>query len=95
MHTPSHMETDVKCVCILSYIAAGSDFTQAIVPLVFGPTTSEMCRNINISEDRILEGVEDFSLQLTTADPAVILSPRTANVTIIDMDGKLEIYMQT
>ena len=54
-----------------------------------------MCRNISISEDRILEGVEDFSLQLTTADPAVILSPRTANVTIIDMDGKLEIYMQT
>ena len=85
----------LKCVRILSYIAAGSDFTQAIVPLVFGPTTSEMCRNINISEDRILEGVEDFSLQLTTADPAVILSPRTANVTIIDMDGKLEIYMQT
>jgi len=82
----------VKCVRILSYTAAGSDFTQAIVPLVFGPSTSEMCTNISISEDRILEGVEDFSLQLITADPAVILSPRTANVAITDMDGKLEIF---
>ena len=68
--------------------AADNDFTPAITPLVFGSSTSELCANISISQDSILETVEDFSVQLSTADPAVILSPRTASVTIVDMDGE-------
>ena len=68
--------------------AADNDFTPAITPLVFGPSTSELCTNISVSQDSILETVEDFSVQLSTADPAVILSPRTASVTIVDMDGE-------
>ena len=68
--------------------AADNDFTPAITPLVFGPTTSDLCTNISVSLDNILEMVEDFSVQLRTADPAVILSPRTASVTIVDTDGE-------
>ena len=87
---PSHMETKVR-MCVFYPIAAGSDFTPAIVPLVFGPSSpSEMCTSINITQDSILEMVEDFSLQLNTADPAVLRNPRTAMVTIVDVDdGKL------
>ena len=58
--------------------------------LTFPQGTTLRCTNISIFDDAIVENDELFSVQLTSTDPAVILSPsaRSATVTIGDDDSK-------
>ncbi len=46
------------------------------------------CVNISIINDSIVEDDEMFSLNLETNDPDVVLSPASAQVTILSDDGK-------
>jgi len=65
------------------------DFAPPIpMELTFLPGAAERCASISISNDTILEDDELFSVQLDTTDQAVTLSPGSANVTIVDDDGK-------
>ena len=67
------------------------DYAQPIpADLTFPQGTTLQCTNISISDDAIVENDELFSVQLTSTDPAVILSPsaRSATVTIGDDDSK-------
>ena len=57
--------------------------------LIFQPGTVERCIDINVTNDLILEAAEIFTVELTTTDPNVTLSPRSAVVTIIGNDGRL------
>ena len=47
-----------------------------------------LCRTIPVIDDLILEAAETIPISVTTADPAVTLSPSASMVTIIDNDGK-------
>ena len=56
--------------------------------LTFNAATSSQTVTILILEDRLFEGSETIIVTLTSTDPAVILNPSSASVTIEDNDGK-------
>ena len=65
----------------MDYIFTRSDLT-------FNTTNSSQTVTIPILDDNIVEGSETIVVTLTTADPAAILNPSSASVTIEDDDGK-------
>ena len=72
-----------------SYIhAAIVDYTVTGSDLTFNTATSSQTVTITILEDIIVEGSESIIVNITSADPAVILNPPSASVTIEDDDGK-------
>ena len=72
-----------------SYIyAATMDYIVTSSDLTFNATTSPQTVTIPILEDQIVEGSETIIVTLTSADPAAILNPSSASVTIEDDDGK-------
>ena len=56
--------------------------------LTFNATTSSQTVAIPIREDTIVESSETIIVTLTSADPAAILNPPSATVTIEDNNGK-------
>ena len=64
------------------------DYTVTSSDLTFNASTSSQTVTIPILEDDIVEGSETIIVTLTSADPAAILSPPSASVTIEDDDGK-------
>ena len=63
--------------------------------LTFLPGTTLQCASISISDDAILENDESFSVQLTSTDPAVTLSPSASSATItIGNDDSKSFYKQ-
>ena len=72
-----------------SYIyAATVDYVVTSSDLTFNATTSSQTVTIPILEDTLFEGLETIIMTLTSADPAAILNPSSASVTIEDNDGK-------
>ena len=65
----------------VDYVVTNSDLT-------FDAATSYEAVTISILEDSLVEGSETVIVTLTSADPAVILNPSTASVTIEDNDSK-------
>ena len=55
--------------------------------LQFSPIVSQICVNVSIVDDSILESDEQFEVLLETSEPMVTLSPSTAAVSIIDNDS--------
>ena len=68
-------------LAMLDYRVTSSDLT-------FNATTSSQTVTIPIIEDNIVEGLETIIVTLTSTDPAAILNPPSASVTIEDNDGK-------
>ena len=68
--------------------AGAGDYVTAVVDLSFGPTSLEDCTDISIINDVVFEQDEVFTVQLSTDDEQIMLSPRSASVTIQDNDGK-------
>ena len=56
--------------------------------LVFGKSTTTLVIPVQIEDDNILENPENFNAVLSSTDPAVVLDPDTATVTITDNDGE-------
>ena len=54
--------------------------------LVFNATVTQWYTEITINNDTLFEDDETFSVSLETDDQAVMLSPNTATVTIVDED---------
>lgn len=54
--------------------------------VVFSPLL-EVCVEISINDDAILENDEQFAVELSTADPSVQLGTESALVTIINSDS--------
>ena len=63
----------------LDYVFTSSD-------LIFD-VTSSLTVTIPILEDIVFEGSETIDVTLTSTDPAAILNPSSASVTIEDNDG--------
>ena len=64
------------------------DYTVTTSDLTFDVAPSSQTVTIPILEDNIVEGSETIIVTLTSADPASILNPSSASVTIEDNDGK-------
>ena len=65
---------------MVDYVATSSDLT-------FNATTSSQTVTIPILEDSIVEGSETIIVTLTSTDPAAILNPQSASISIEDNDG--------
>jgi len=64
------------------------DFTSTTTQLTFTSSPMELCRNITIQDDSVIEEPqEQFGLMVFTNDSAVLLSRETAGVTFIDNDS--------
>ena len=64
------------------------DYEVTSSDLTFSATTSSQTVTIPILEDKVFEGSETIIVTLTSADPAAIVNPSSASVTIEDNDGK-------
>ena len=65
-----------------------SDYTTVTAQLTFQATVTQQCSSISIVDDTILENDEVFSVQLSTLDPDVNLTPSTATVTVENDDSE-------
>ena len=68
--------------------SATVDYTVTSSDWTFNTTTSSQTVAIPIIEDDTVEDFETIIVTLTSADPAAILNPPSASVTIEDNDGK-------
>jgi len=76
----------LKCM-VLSLNAAGMDFSNTSLDLTYSPSSLTQNLMVSILNDGALEDMlEYFSLVLMSTDPAVSLTPKIANITIVD-DG--------
>ena len=75
---------------VLSLNAAGMDFSNTSLDLTYSPSSLVQNLMVSILNDGALEDMlEYFSLVLMSTDPAVLLNPKIANITIVDdSDGK-------
>ena len=64
------------------------DYTVTSSDLTFDVATSSQTVTIPILEDHLFEGSETIIVTLTSADPAAVLNPPSASVTIEDNDGR-------
>ena len=66
------------------------DFASMTAQLTFQPSQADVpqCVDVPIQEDTVLETNEFFTVELSTTDPVVILSPQSATVTIFDDDSE-------
>ena len=51
-------------------------------------STSEICRNVTLSPDDVIENPENFTLMLLESDSAVSVPMATATVVILDSTGR-------
>ena len=71
-----------------SYCIAGEEYTTVSTSVTFNASTSTQRVNIPILDNEIVAGSTMFSVSLTSADPAAILNPASANITIEDDDSE-------
>ena len=62
---------------------AGDDFTPTVTELEFSPTTLERCVDIDIVDDAIVEGTEEFLVAVDSSDP-VTFTTDSVVVSILD-----------
>lgn len=76
---------------LVSPSTAGRDYSENTPNQMFPPANSsqQLCVAILLEQDIAVENNETFSIQLTTEDPQVTVSPKanTSIVTILDDDG--------
>ena len=74
---------------VLSLLTA-SDFEDFSVNLTFssGASGREICHNISIIDDEVLEATETYTITLTSSDDDVSIANPTASLLILDaIDG--------
>ena len=83
--TQSHLAfiSTTSCICI-----AGEEYTPVFTNVTFNASTPTQIVNIPILDNEIVAGSTMFSVSLTSADPAAILNPASADITIEDEDSE-------
>ena len=69
--------------------AEPGDFSSVSLALMFDSESSRMCVLISLASDNLLEPVEVLEAVLTSDDPDVTLTPKLANILILDANGML------
>ena len=87
-------EYQSKCLVTLGTCAAGDRDFSAITDSrhEFHQSQTEQCIEVLTLEDDVHENQEDFTVQISTADDAVILETDVANIFLVDNDGKFRVY---
>ena len=67
---------------------AGEEYTAVSTNVTFNASTPSHTVNIPILDNEIVADSTMFSVSLTSADPAAILNPASANITIEDDDSE-------
>ena len=86
-----HWHNKSQCLSHPSHLVSLTgtiDYTTVTAQLTFQATVTLQCSSISIVDDTILENDEVFSVQLSTLDQDVNLTPSTATVTIEDNDSE-------
>ena len=87
----NYVHVEFKWSSIVSPSTAGSDYLENTTNQIFPPANSsqQLCVAIRLQQDIAVENNETLSIQLTTEDPQVTVSPEanTSIVTILDDDG--------
>ena len=68
--------------------SAGEEYTPVSTNVTFNVTTPTHTVNISILDNEIVADSTVFSVSLTSADPAAILNPASADITIEDDDSE-------
>ena len=68
--------------------SAGEEYTPVSTNVTFNASTSTQTVNIPILDNEIVAGSTVFSVSLTSVDPAAILNPSSADITIEDDDSE-------
>ena len=68
--------------------SAGEEYTPVSTNVTFNATASTHTVNIPILDNEIVAGSTMFTVSLTSADPAAILNPASADITIEDDDSE-------
>ena len=69
--------------------AGSADYTATTVDLTFGPGIDEVCFDVPITDDQIMEATEDFQIEITSNDPNFQPTTNmTTTINIIDDDSK-------
>lgn len=66
---------------------ATADYMPIDQPLEFSTAPAQMCVEITITPDAVVEADETLSVGLSSSDPAVVIVTNTAVVTIVDETG--------
>ena len=77
-----------NALIIFFITSATLDYGVTSNELIFSATASSQVVAIAILDDTILESSETIHVTLTSMDPAAILNPASAVITIEDNDGK-------
>ncbi len=76
----------VRASAVDGSATAGSDYTATASDLTFSSGSTSQTFSVNITDDALVEGLEDFTVSLTRVSGDVTLSVSTAVVTIEDND---------
>ena len=68
--------------------SAGEEYTPVSTNVTFNASTPTQTVNISILDNEIVAGSTMFSVSLISADPAAILNPPSADITIEDDDSE-------
>ena len=79
----------------LLHTSAPSDYGSTSTDLTFSPgSSSVMCVNISVAQDRVVEDTESFGVRLDRgSDEGVVLIEPNATVSILDNDGTFVFLM--
>jgi len=80
----------LKCNALKPFLItlATLDYRFTSIEVTFSATTSSQVVTVAILDDAILESSETINVTLMSVDPAAILNPASAVITIEDNDGK-------
>ena len=73
---------------LVDILSADEDYTPTVGILRFTSTLSQVCMNITISSDAVVEQQETFLVRLSIADLSVSLTQDEATVIISDDTGR-------
>ena len=67
--------------------SAGEDYDETTQSVTFEPGQSLVSVQVMITDDTIYEGMQEFTVMLTSSDSAVTITQSDATAQIIDNDG--------
>ena len=81
------------------YTPLNLDSLEAFLTDSFNNATRRECYNVNITNDILVEGSEEFSLLLDEVPfiplpPSTLFYANSATITILDQDGKMKVFDQ-
>ena len=87
------MHKTKMCTCcshnIIILLLLAADYTKRDDDVIFtSTTTGQLCINISVEDDMIIEGTETFSISFSARNSEIRFNNNMADVTLRDDDGE-------